>query len=73
MGLLKQQGLMLLCERQNNNSERQNNNKSRKTIWRFKICILMSQISIWSHINQQDFWIPLVFYLGKELRLGALS
>ncbi len=26
------------------------------------ICILMSQISIWSPINQQDFWLPGVFY-----------
>ncbi len=33
----------------------------------------MSQISIWSPINQQDFWLPGVFYTGKELRLGALS
>ncbi len=31
----------------------------------------MSQISIWSPINQQDFWLPGVFYRGKELRLGA--
>ncbi len=37
------------------------------------ICILMSQISIWSPINQQDFWLPGVFYTGNELRLGALS
>ncbi len=37
------------------------------------ICILMSQISIWSPINQQYFWLPGVFYTGKELRLGALS
>ncbi len=37
------------------------------------ICILMSEISIWSPINQQDFWLPGVFYTGKELRLGALS
>ncbi len=29
----------------------------------------MSQISIWSPINQQDFWLPGVFYTGKELRL----
>ncbi len=28
----------------------------------------MSQISI----SQQDFWLPGVFYKGKELRLGAL-
>ncbi len=35
------------------------------------ICILMSEISIWSPINQQDFWLPGVFYTGKELRLGA--
>ncbi len=33
----------------------------------------MSQISIWSPINQQDFWLPGVFYTGKELRLRALS
>ncbi len=43
----------------------------------------MSQISIWSPINHQDFWLPGVFYTGKELpgvlytgkelRLGALS
>ncbi len=32
----------------------------------------MSQISIWSPINQQD-WLPGVFNTGKELRLGALS
>ncbi len=37
------------------------------------ICILMSEISIWSFINQQDFWLPDVFYTGKELRLGELS
>ncbi len=37
------------------------------------ICILMSQISILPLINQQDFWLPGVFYTGKELRLGALS
>ncbi len=37
------------------------------------ICILMSEISIWSPINEQDFWLPDVFYTGKELRLGALS
>ncbi len=30
----------------------------------------MSEISIF---NQQDFWLPAVFYTGKELRLGALS
>ncbi len=33
----------------------------------------MSQISIWSPINQHDFWLPDVIYTGKELRLGALS
>ncbi len=33
----------------------------------------MSQTSIWSPINQQDFWLPCVFHTGKELRLGALS
>ncbi len=33
----------------------------------------MSQISIWSPINQQDFWLTGVFYTGKELRLEALS
>ncbi len=37
------------------------------------ISILMSQISIWSPINQQDFWLPGVFYTDCELRLGALS
>ncbi len=37
------------------------------------ICILMSQISIWSPVNQQDFCLPGIFYTGKELRLGALS
>ncbi len=35
------------------------------------ICILMSEISIGSPINKQDFWLPGVFYTGKELRLGA--
>ncbi len=29
----------------------------------------MSEISIWSPINQQDFWLPGVFYTGMELRL----
>ncbi len=29
----------------------------------------MSEISIWSPINLQDFWLPGVFYTGKELRL----
>ncbi len=29
------------------------------------ICILMSQISIGSPINQQYFWLPGVFYTGK--------
>ncbi len=33
----------------------------------------MSELSIWSPINQQYFWLPGVFYKGKELRLGALS
>ncbi len=37
------------------------------------ICIFMSEISIWSPINQQDFWLPGVFYTGMELRLGAVS
>ncbi len=32
----------------------------------------MSQISISSPINQQDFWLPGVFYTGNELRLGAV-
>ncbi len=31
----------------------------------------MSQISIWSPINQQDVWLPGVFYTSKELRLGV--
>ncbi len=59
------------------NSERQNNNKKiqKNTFQKsYKlICILMSQISIWSPQMQQDFWLPGVFYTGKELRLGALS
>ncbi len=56
--------------RQNNNKKIQKNAfpKGYKLI-----CILMSQISIWSPINPQDFWLPGVFYTGKELRLGALS
>ncbi len=33
----------------------------------------MSQISIWYPTNRQDFWLPGVFYTGKEMRLGALS
>ncbi len=33
----------------------------------------MSEISIRSPINQQDFWLTGVFYTGNELRLGALS
>ncbi len=37
------------------------------------ICVFMSQISIWSSINQQDFLLSGVFYTGKELRLGAHS
>jgi len=38
------------------------------------ICILMSQISIWSLINYQDLWLPGIFYTGKELSLkGSLS
>ncbi len=28
----------------------------------------MAEISIWSPINQQDFWLPGVFFTGKELR-----
>ncbi len=59
------------------NSERQNNNKKiQKNAFQnsYKlICILMGEIIIWSPINQQDFWLPCVFYTGKELRLGALS
>ncbi len=35
------------------------------------ILILMSEISILSPINQQDFWLPGVFYTGNKLRLGA--
>ncbi len=59
------------------NSERENNNKKIQTN-AFKksyklICILMSEISIWSPINQQDFWLPAVFYRGKKLRLGDHS
>ncbi len=37
------------------------------------ICILISEISIWSPINQQDFWFPCVFYTDNELRLGTLK
>ncbi len=33
----------------------------------------MSEISIWSPINQQDVWLLGVFYADKVLRLGALS
>ncbi len=59
------------------NSERQNNNKkiqknAFKTSYKL-ICILMSEISIWSPINQQGFWLPAVFYTGKKLRLGEIS
>ncbi len=32
----------------------------------------MSEISIWSPINQQDFWLPGVFYTGKELLLKGV-
>ncbi len=32
----------------------------------------MSEISIWSCNNQQDFWLPGDFYTDNELRLGAL-
>ncbi len=31
----------------------------------------MSQISIWSPINQQDFWLPGVFYTGKNQELST--
>ncbi len=31
------------------------------------ICILMSQVSILSPINQQDFLLPDVFYTGKAI------
>ncbi len=37
------------------------------------ICILMSEISNWSPVNQQDFRLPCVFYTGKELILGEFS
>ncbi len=30
------------------------------------VCILMSQICIWSPINQQDFWLPCVFYQNQN-------
>ncbi len=30
------------------------------------IRILMIEISIWSLINQQDVWLPGIFYTGKE-------
>ncbi len=57
-------------------TEYQRTNKIQKNVIQksYKlICILMSQIGIWSPINQQDFWLPDVFYTGKALRLGALS
>ncbi len=55
------------------NSERQNNKENTfKKMYKL-ICILMSQIRIWSSINQQDFCLPGIFYTGKELRLGAQS
>ncbi len=65
-------GRFIWTVRQNNN----NNKKNQKNAFqkRYKlICILMSERSIWSPISQQDFWLPGVFYTGKELRLGALS
>ncbi len=33
----------------------------------------MSEISIWSPINQQDFWLPGVFYKGKVLRFKGIA
>ncbi len=36
----------------------------------------MSEISIWSPINKHDFWLPGVFYTGKEHSLkgsGAMD
>ncbi len=36
-----------------------------------KVTKLLSEISIWSPINQQDFWLPGVFYTGKELKGSA--
>jgi hypothetical protein len=37
------------------------------------ICILMREVSIWSPLNQKDFWLPGAFYTGNELKLGAHS
>ncbi len=53
------------------NSERQNNDLIQKNAFKKSytlICIFMSQIIIWSTINQQDFWLPGVFCTGNELR-----
>ncbi len=53
------------------NSERQiYQNKIQKNA--FQKNYVMSEISIWSPVNQKDFWLPGVFYTCKELRLGAL-
>ncbi len=58
------------------NSERENNNKiSRKNAFQksYKlICILMSEISIWSPINQQDFWACLLYRQGAEISVCYL-
>ncbi len=55
---------------------RDNNKKVQKNALKTSyklICMLMSEISIRSPINKQDFWLAGVLYTGKELRLGALS
>ncbi len=58
------------------NRERQNNNKKIQ-INAFQksytlICILISQISIWSLINQQDFWLPGVYRSNQSIRFQTL-
>ncbi len=64
-------GRFIWTERQNNKNKKIQKNPFKKM---YKlICVFMSQISIWSSINQQDFLLSGVFYTGKELRLGALS
>ncbi len=57
------------------NSEGQNNKNNKNAFKKSytSICILMSEVSIWSPINQHDFWLPGIFYTGNKLRLGALS
>ncbi len=51
------------------NIERQTNNKkSRKMQKCYElICILISEISIFTPMNQQYLWHPDVFYMGNKL------